>query len=193
MLLIGIKQKTIESSKGVSDLSNVSHVTLNGGCATVEGVVASVNAEESDTHANANNAGMHEEGGDSRTGANGAAVSESWGPGPTLSGTETGSVQAFNGVQNFSSINELKDYWHIIHTSKDVVITNEDGTQNNVHPVPGPSPGDKRYQQGLETWAGFKGIGIQVDTYGSKKVNFYNSKGVVATMKYDDFVKLGNN
>jgi hypothetical protein len=59
-----------------------------------------------------------------------------------------------------------------VHTSGTVNGTDAPGQPTSTHAQPGVSPADKKYQKGLEK-AGYKGTAIQVDTYGTDKVNVY--------------------
>jgi hypothetical protein len=56
--------------------------------------------------------------------------------------------------------------------------------------ISGPSQLDKTKEGRLEL-RGYTGHAIQVDTFGAKQVNFYNSTGVTNSMSYDAFKKIG--
>ena len=181
-------EKETEGGNTAIDLSGKKVVTLNGGKETVDGVVASVEAQGKDTSAGAGDAGLHEEGGHTETDASGNTTAVAWTPGPKKTGTSNASIPAFNGVKKPNS-SELADYWHV-HTSGEVKGTDPTTGQPTVTSAKrGTSPGDVTYQQGLEK-AGYSATAIQVDTRGTDRVNFYTGSGTVTSIKYKAFKKL---
>ena len=180
-----IKTQTDGGAKTVT-LAGVNKVTINGGKQTVQGVIASVTAEEKDTSTGAGDKGLHEEGGHTKVVGKTKTV-VAWTPGVKKTGTDNASIKPFNGVTK-PSASELGDYWHV-HTSGTIKSTDKAGNPIEAHAGPKPSPGDIKYQAGLES-AGYNATAIQVDTYGTDKVNFYNGTGVITTMSYKNFKKL---
>ncbi|MFA7688450.1 MAG: hypothetical protein WCY25_11350 [Moheibacter sp.] len=184
-----IKQQT-ESGNTSIDLTNVDKVTLNGGDKTVSGVIASVEAESKDTSPGAGDARLHEEGGHTEVDSNGNVIAVAWKPGAKKTGTNKASITPFNGVTK-PNANELADYWHT-HTSGEISgIDPTTGEPTVTSAAPGPSgeSGDIGYQKKLEN-AGYNATAIQVDTRGSKTVNFYTGSGNVTSIKYNAFKKL---
>lgn len=185
--------KQIGKSSGVTDLDNVSHVTLNGGCSTVAGVVASVNAESKDTSPGANDAGLHEEGGHTQLDKNGNVETVAWAPGAKKSETGNGSISMFNGVdpKNTPTSSELLDSWHV-HTDKTQTVDQGDGTSRTYTGSMTPSPADTKVAISMKA-EGYNSTTIQVGTSQGTKINFYNGSGVKATMSIKAFKKLGDN
>lgn len=181
-----IKKETKGGNKAI-DLTGKKVVTIQGGDDTVQGVIASVKAAGKDTSKGAGDAGLHEEGGHTKIDSKGNRTTEAWTPGPKKTGTNNASIPAFNGKTKPSS-SELADYWHV-HTSDTVKSTDKSGNPVETHAKVGTSLGDKKYQARLEK-SGYKATEIQVDTYGTDKVNFYNSKGTITTIRYKNFKKL---
>jgi RHS repeat-associated protein len=189
-------QENTRTSNSCVDLTGVDVVTLNGGLATVEGVKASVEAQSRDTgrDPNSSDAGLHEEGGHSLNGNPNPVL---WEPGPKKGVTNNASINIFNGISpiNYPSSTELADYWHV-HTSKTQEVLNSDGTtttyRGSMTPSgsPGSPGGDIGAAQNLES-NGYNATAIQVGTSQGTEVNFYNSGGVITTMKYKHFKKLG--
>ncbi|TRX35075.1 RHS repeat-associated core domain-containing protein [Flavobacterium restrictum] len=184
-----IENKTEKGDTAI-DLSNTDKVTLNGGKATVDGVVASVDAEEKDTSTGANDAGLHEEGGNTQKDANGKVETKAWTPGIKKTGTNNASISPFGGVTK-PSASGLLDYWHV-HTSGEITstdpVTNEPVTYS-AKPGPSGSTGDMGYQGTLSS-QGYNATAIQVDTRGGKTVNFYNSSTTTFSISYESFKKL---
>ncbi len=178
------------------DLTGIDVVTLNGGLATVNGVIASVVAQNTDTgrDPNSSDAGLHEEGGHSLVGNPNPVL---WEPGPKKGVTNNASITLFNGIspRDYPTSNELGDYWHV-HTSKTQEVQNSDGTSTthrgsmNPSGSPGNPGGDIGAAQNFER-NGYNSTAIQVGTSQGTEVNFYNSTGVITTMKYKHFKKLG--
>ncbi len=192
-----IKKETAAGNTAI-DLTGKDVVTINGGEATVKGVVASVEAQSKNTSAGAGDAGLHEEGGHTETGANGNTKIVAWKSGQKKSKTGNGSINLFNGIspKDYPKADELADYWHV-HTSKTQEVEQSDGTVRTYRGSMGPSGssgsagGDIGAARNLEN-NGYKGTAIQVGTSAGKKVNFYNGKGVITTIKYKNFKKLKN-
>jgi len=184
-----IENKTEKGNTAI-DLSNIDKVTLNGGKATVDGVVASVEAEEKDTSAGAKDAGLHEEGGNTQKDANGNIETNAWTPGAKKTGTSNASITPFGGVTK-PSASGLLDYWHV-HTSGEITsidtVTNEPVTYS-AKPGPSGASGDMGYQGTLSA-QGYNATAIQVDTRGTKTVNFYNSSTTTFSISYESFKKL---
>ena len=86
------------------------------------------------------------------------------------------------------SPSELADYWHV-HTSGTVNGIDASGKPTSTHAQRGVSPADVKYQAEMEK-AGYKATAIQVDTYGTDRVNIYTSKGTTTSIKYKNFKKL---
>jgi hypothetical protein len=111
--------------------------------------------------------------------------------------TNNASISIFNGIspENQPSPAEVADYWHV-HTSKTQEVQNSDGTAKTFRGSMTPSGsagrtgGDIGAAQNLES-NGYSATAIQVGTSAGTKVNFYNSGGVITTMKYKHFKKLG--
>jgi RHS repeat-associated protein len=183
-----IKKQT-DGGNNAIDLTGKSIATLNGGEDTVKGVIASVTAAGKDTSKGAGDAGIHEEGGHTKKDAKGNVTTVAWDSGPKKTGTNNASIPAFNGKTKPSST-ELADYWHV-HTSGTITTKDKSGTEIETHAKVGTSPSDKKYQGGLEK-AGYKATAIQVDTYGTNKVNIYTGSGTTTTIKYKNFKKLKN-
>ena len=163
-----------ESTK--TDLSKINHVTLNGGKATVDGVIASVEAAASD--------GLHEEGGHTETDAEGKSIVKKWTPGETRTGLDNASITPFAGASDPGK--GLKDNWHV-HTSGTVTTKDAAGNELTVTAALGPSPADKNFAGSMAT----RGVTtLQVDTRGGTQVNFINGSGTVASMKFENFKKL---
>ncbi|MEL4309164.1 RHS repeat-associated core domain-containing protein, partial [Joostella sp. CR20] len=194
-----IKNQT-EGGNNAIDLTGKDVVTLNGGEATVDGVVASVDAQGEDTgrDPNSSDAGLHEEGGHTERDADGNVTTVAWEPGPKKSETGNGSINLFNGTSpiDYPSSSELADYWHV-HTSKTQEVEQADGTtrtyRGSMTPsgTPGSAGGDIGAAQNLEN-NGYNATAIQVGTSSGTKVNFYNSNGVITTMSIRNFKKLKN-
>lgn len=184
-----IKKETKEGN-GSINLTGKDVVTLHGGVDTVNGVVASVNAEESDTSPGAGDAGLHEEGGHATKDAvTGNVTVETWTPGAKKTGTNNASVQPFSGVTNNPSPADGIDMWHV-HTSGEVNGTDPTtGQPTTSSAVPGPSTADKTHFTGMS--ATYNNLtAIQVDTRGTDRVNFYNGQGIITSIKYKKFKKL---
>jgi RHS repeat-associated protein len=188
-----IYNQTASGNKAI-DLTNKEHVTLNGGSNTVDGVVASVEAQSKNT-SNGNGAGLHEEGGNTQKDANGNVQTVSWSPGDTKTGSNNAAINPFNGVTKPSS-GSLLDYWHV-HTSGSLAVDDGNGTETVFKAAIGPSgtnagatSGDIPYQAGMEA-RGYNTTAIQVDTVNkSNNVNFYNGTKVTGTMSLNNFKKL---
>jgi RHS repeat-associated protein len=190
-----IKENT-KTTNSCVDLTGVDVVKLNGGVATVEGVTASVEAQSRDSgrDPNSSDAGLHEEGGHTLIGNPDPVF---WEPGPKKGVTNNASISIFNGIspENQPSPAEVADYWHV-HTSKTQEVQNSDGTAKTFRGSMTPSGsagrtgGDIGAAQNLES-NGYSATAIQVGTSAGTKVNFYNSGGVITTMKYKHFKKLG--
>lgn len=183
-----IKAQTESGNKAI-DLTGKKIVTLNGGESTVKGVITSVDAAGKDTSKGAGDAGLHEEGGHTKVDANGNVTTVAWKPGAKKTGTNNASIAPFNGVSK-PSTSELADYWHV-HTSGEIKGKPDPTTGEYVvtSAKRGTSSGDVRYQKFLET-RGYNATAIQVDTRGINRVNFYNSSGVITSIKYKVFKKL---
>jgi len=185
-----IETETLNGNNAI-DLTDKKVVTLNGGNKTVEGVINSVNRAEEDTTSTSLDGGLHEEGGHTKSNSDGTTETVYWSPGPKKTGSNNASIPAFNGVDK-PSADELLDYWHI-HTSGTVETVNQYGANVETHAKLGPSgtstTGDVGYQNSLES-QGYNATAIQVDTYGSDKVNFYNGNGVIFSMDMHKFKKL---
>jgi RHS repeat-associated protein len=173
----------------VTNLTNIDHVTLNGGKNTVEGVVASVNAAASD--------GLHEEGGHTEAvpttedelksgDSSPNTKTVAWTPGQPRSGTSNASTPPFSGTSDPGPM--LLDNWHV-HTSGTVTTTDSQGQEIKIRSRRGPSGDDK-------TFAGMMNrrnvTTLQVDTRGTPRVNFLNRQGTTLSMKLKNFKKLGN-
>jgi len=183
------KEIAAKPSGEITNLSNVDHVTLNGGESTVNGVVTSVNAGASD--------GLHEEGGHTeavltteaelKTGEVGSNVETvAWKPGKSRTGTNNATIPPFNGTSDPGPL--LLDNWHT-HTSGTVTTTDAQGKEITVKSGTGPSPADKRFAGVMER----RGVTtLQIDTRGTSKVNFINRQGTKASMKLKHFKKLKN-
>ncbi|MEM6524676.1 MAG: hypothetical protein AAF693_12815 [Bacteroidota bacterium] len=181
--------KAVASTGGITDLSNVDHVTLNGGESTVKGVVASVNATASD--------GLHEEGGHTeailttedelKSGSMGGGVKTvAWKPGKARTGTNNASIVPFDGTADPGAA--LLDNWHT-HTSGTVTTTNAQGQEITVRSATGPSPADNRFAGSMSR----RGVTtLQVDTKGTPRVNFINRQGTQTSIKLKHFKKLKN-
>ncbi len=163
-------------------------VTLNGGTETVNGVVASVNGEENNTSTTSNDAGLHEEGGHTEKTEGGDIKPVKWASGAKKTGTNHASLTPFGGVTKPSAGN-LLDMWHV-HTSGTTEGTDAYGNVTEAHAKPGPSPDDKNYQEDPSNGVS-NSTAIQVDTYGTYRVNFYNSGGVIFSMPLSSFRKIG--
>ncbi|MFL0096108.1 RHS repeat-associated core domain-containing protein, partial [Tenacibaculum maritimum] len=189
----GIKRQT-ENGNNAIDLTGKDVVTLNGGKATVEGVVASVEAQGEDTgrDTNSSDAGLHEEGGHTEVDADGNVTTVAWESGPKKSVTGNGSIKLFNGTspRDYPSSSELADYWHV-HTSKTQEVDKSDGTTETYRGSMTPSGGDTNAARSMEN-NGYKATAIQVGTSNGVKVNFYNSGGVIFKMSLRNFKKLKN-
>jgi len=195
-----IKNQTKGGNNAI-DLSGKDVVTLNGGGATVDGVVASIEAQGQDTgrDPNSSDAGLHEEGGHTQADANGNVTAVAWEPGPKKSETGNGTINLFNGTspRDYPSSNELADYWHV-HTSKTQEVGQADGTVRTFRGSMTPSGnatdagGDTGTARNLQS-NGYKATAIQVGTSSGTKVNFYNGSGVITTMSIKNFKKLKDN
>ncbi|SHL71445.1 RHS repeat-associated core domain-containing protein, partial [Flagellimonas taeanensis] len=194
-----IKRETDGGNKEI-DLTGKDVVTLNGGEATVNGVVTSVDAQGQDTgrDPSGSDAGLHEEGGHTERDSEGNVSIVAWEPGPKKSETGNGSINLFNGIDrsDYPSSDELADYWHV-HTSKTQEVEQADGSvrtyRGSMTPSgsPGSAGGDIGTAQDVEN-SGYSATAIQVGTSSGTKVNFYNSNGVITRMRYRDFKKLKN-
>jgi RHS repeat-associated protein len=194
-----IKSQTKAGNNAIN-LEGVEKVTLNGGASTVDGVVASVEAQSSDTgrYPGSSDAGLHEEGGHTEVDANGNVATVTWEPGPKKSETGNGTIDLFNGIapREYPTSSELADYWHV-HTSKTQEVEQADGTvrtyRGSMGPsgTPGSAGGDIGTAQNLEN-NGYNATAIQVGTSAGKKVNFYSGGGVITTMSLKNFKKLKN-
>jgi RHS repeat-associated protein len=192
--------KEIEKKGGITDLKNVAHITLNGGRTTIEGVKNSVNAEQRDSAPNANDAGLHEEGGDTRTDFDGNVEAVAWAPGPKINPDGTGgTIQMFNGVDTPAPYESL-DSWHV-HTSVTQEVPDEDGgggSTNRGSMTPSGDPtgthggGDYGVARSMQK-EGYQNTTIQVGTSKGITVNFYNGSGIVGSMSYKAFLKMGDN
>jgi hypothetical protein len=126
--------------------------SVNGGCATIEGVRNSVNAGERDSAPNANDAGLHEEGGDTRTDYDGNVNAVAWAPGAKVDADGTGgSIDMFNGVSTPIQ-DQLLDSWHI-HTSATQTVADVDGdggstNRGSMTPSGNPKGTDGRHIKG---------------------------------------------
>ncbi|NUY81913.1 RHS repeat-associated core domain-containing protein [Flavobacterium sp. MAH-1] len=175
------QQKTIEKqteggNKAI-DLSKIDKVTINGGKHTINGIVASTDAQAKETSPGAGDGGLHEEGGDTRI-INGDITVTPWVPGPKKTADKGGEIPPFNNV-GYPEVNELLDYWHV-HTSG-MFNVGEDflsGEKLLRGAAPGPSPRDYTEQTYMIN-KGYSPTAIQVDTRGGNIVNFYNGGNVV--------------
>lgn len=106
-----------------------------------------------------------------------------WKPGAKQTGGNNASIKLFNGVPEPSEAN-LGDFWHT-HTSgmNEAIV---DGETQYYNSAPGPSPNDKQI-------AGYypNSTAIQIDVFGKTVVNFINREGIILSMKYNDFLKIG--
>jgi RHS repeat-associated protein len=165
-----------------SNLEGVAKVTLNGGKATIAGVKASIAAEKVNTPNSKTDAKKHEEGGHA-TNNNGNVTVTPWTPGPEKTGTNNGSITPFNGVKAPNGLTSM-DYWHV-HTEGTFSTTNAAGDTYDTHAELGPSEADKQSVSGNGN-----STAIQVDTYGSTKVNFYDRGGTILQMSLSNFLKM---
>ncbi|WP_449528531.1 RHS repeat-associated core domain-containing protein [Flavobacterium ajazii] len=191
-----IKKQTAEGNTAIN-LNGIDKVTLNGGTNTVDGVVASVEAERTNTSPTANDAGLHEEGGNTQLNQSGNIDTVTWTPGPKKDVTGNGSISIFNGIATPSAA-ELLDYWHV-HTSKTQTVTQADGTENTFRGSMTPSGNatgtDLRSDFGVHRRLineGYTATAIQVGTSNGTSVNFYNGGGVITTLSFKNFKRLGN-
>ena len=193
-------EKETEGGNTAIDLTGKDVVTLNGGKKTVDGVIASVDAQGKDTSSGAGDAGLHEEGGNTIKDAKGNVTTVAWKSGTKKSKTGHGTINLFNGVSQPNS-NELADYWHI-HTSKTQEVEQSDGTiktyTGSMEPsgdsnsnATGKDTGDYGAARSLEN-QGYNATAIQVGTSSGTTVNIYNGHGIIVKMGYNAFKKLKN-
>jgi len=194
-----IKNQTKGGNNAI-DLTGKDVVTLNGGRTTVDGVVASVNAQGQDTgrYPSSSDAGLHEEGGHTEADMNGNVTAVAWEPGSKKSKTGKGSIHLFNGItpSKYPSSSELADFWHV-HTSKTQEVEQANGTVRTYRGSMTPSGnatspgGDIGGFRELQSF-GYNPTAIQVGTSSGTKVNFYNGSGIIkgASMSLRKFKKL---
>jgi len=184
-----IKTQTKNGNTAI-DLNGKDVVTLNGGKTTVDGVVNAVNNQGKDTSPGAGDANLHEEGGNVNVDSKGKVTSDTWTPGAKKTGTNNASIKPFKGAKNNPGKTDGVDMYHA-HTSGEVKgIDRATGEPTVTSAKRGVSPGDKA-QYNQMTSNGYTNVtAIQVDTRGTKRVNFYNGSGTVTSIKYKHFKKL---
>jgi len=185
----GIKKET-EGGNNTIDLTGKKTVTLNGGKTTVNGVITAVENQGKDTSPGAGDANLHEEGGNVNVDSKGNVTSDTWTPGAKKTGTNNASIKPFKGIKNNPAKTDGIDMFHV-HTSGSVKgIDANTGEPTVTSSKPGVSPGDKA-QYNEMTRNGYTNVtAIQVDTRGTKRVNFYNGSGTITSIKYKAFKKL---